>query len=294
MAFLLALAAAVAHTVGASEVSRREACRCLNWKTLYDSLEVACGEGLELYEMVKPRTNLSLKEATFFWVFAPFQYYEFCGSFFKRMDNNHCVNVGMHEYGTQGLLGEQWCYVSDACTELNGGQPISQKESYSSGLDWLAMVPLLPAWLGQLIAQGLEYMHSPRPVRRRLSWKLCTRGQDSRLRDMAPSDLLELARGLDSVIGYVTKIAYPRLLPPDTWDRVKAAVAAGDIQSMPEALQRAIAAKVPIVVDVDPEGHTHQRILRGTEVYELEQNCTTRACSGEQWPFRRGRDIGEL
>jgi len=292
---LAALVALAASASGAPSSSSAEgACKCLNWKDVYDSARVVCGEGLELYEIIKPRTNLSLAEASFSWIPLGFQHYEYCTTFFRRMDNNHCVNVAMHPYGTSDWTGEQWCYVSSECTELNGGQPVSQKESYAWALNWLAKLPL-PTFLQHPIASGLSALHSPQPVARDLSWKLCTRGQDSRLRDMAPKEVLELARSMDSVIGFVTKIAYDRLLPPEhTWESVKAAVASGDIASMPQALQDAIAAKVPIVIDVDPEGHTHQRIVRGSEVYELEQACTTTACGGAQWPFRRVRDVGEL
>jgi len=250
---------------------------------------------LELYEIIKPRTNLSLLESAFSHVPLGFTYYEFCQSFFKRMDNSHCVNVAMHPYGTQDWTAEQWCYVSSKCADLNGGQPVSQKESYPQSLHWLAWLRL-PAWVAQPIAGVLIQLHTPQPVPRDLSWKLCTKGQDSRLRDMAPMDVLELGRGMDSVIGYVSKIAYSRLMPPEhTWDKVKAAVTAGDIMNMPKPLQDAIAAKVPIVIDVDPEGHTHQRIVRGSEIYELENACSAEVgCGGKGWPFRRGRDVGEL
>merc|ERR1719401_1123665 len=102
---------------------------------------------------------------------------------------------------------------------------------------------------------------------------------------------------MDSFAGMVTKIAFQRLLPPaHTWDSVKEAVAAGETAKMPRALREAIAAREPIVIDVDPEGHTHQRIIYGKEVYELEQNCSMeeRRCGAAEWPFRRGRDVGEL
>lgn len=269
-------------------------CECLNWKQVYDSKRAVCGEALELYEKIKPAMNLTLMQATFIWKhLGVFDYYEYCKSFFHRMDNNYCVNVAMVEYGTEDFHGQQWCYVSDECQALNGGQRVSQKESYF-------FLGHVIAWLPNAISYPVmgfaeKYLHTPEPVRRDLSWKICSKGSDKRLRDMPPLEVLELAKSMDSIIGMVSKIAYLRLLPPThTWDTIKDAVTAGDISGMPDLLQDAIAAKEPIVVDVDPEGHTHQRIVRGTEVYELEQRCTSTACGAKEWPFRRGRGVGEL
>lgn len=270
------------------------ACECLNWKRLYDAGDVVCGEGLELYEMTKPRLTLSLAEAAFSWKGLGYlAYWEYCSTFFRRMDNNFCVNAAMTEYATTDLPGQTWCYVSDECAALNGGQKVPDKQSFSflfHALQWLPNRVAFP--LMHLVG---SYLHSPQPLPRRVSWKVCSKGPDRRLRDMPPLEVLDLARSMDSVIGFVSKIAYQRLPPPaHTWASIEGAVAAGDIAKMPRLLQDAIAAKDPVVIDVDPEGHTHQRIVRGTEVYELEQQCDLTGCGARHWPFRRGRDVGEL
>merc|ERR1712098_834695 len=107
-------------------------------------------------------------------------------------------------------------------------------------------------------------------------------------------EVLNLAKTQDSVVGYVTKLAYPRLMPPEeTWDTVKALVAKNDVKNMPKLLRQAIEANESIIIDVDPEGHDAQRIIKGTALYELDKACDQSGCWGRHWPFRRGRDLGE-
>uniref|UniRef100_A0A7S2NYL8 Uncharacterized protein n=1 Tax=Zooxanthella nutricula TaxID=1333877 RepID=A0A7S2NYL8_9DINO len=241
--------------------------------------------------MQKPST-MSLAEATFSRLALGFTHYEACTSYFMKMDNNYCVNVGMSEYGTTTLAGQTWCYVSNECRDLRGGDRIPDKESFPEVFWPLSRLPTI---IRRPLIRIAGYFHTPQPVPRNISWKLCDKGPDRRLRDMLPLEVLEMAESMDSVVGFVTKMAYQRLLPPEhTWDTVKQAVAAGDTAQMPKLLRDAIAAKEPIVVDLDPEGHLGQRIIHGAEVYELEQHCGPEGCGAKQWPFRRGNDVGEL
>mmetsp|Transcript_76327 Transcript_76327/g.210686 ORF Transcript_76327/g.210686 Transcript_76327/m.210686 type:complete len:295 (+) Transcript_76327:57-941(+) len=281
---LWACLAALALTASAADP-----CECLNWKQVYESGRILCGEGLEFafdFPFGPPKTYE-------FAYFAPallgFTYSEFCGTFFKRMDNNYCVQVKHHTYDTTGLEAENWCYVSKKCRDLNGGGPVMDQQS----------IPELPAWLlSETTYKLAKLLYRPQVIKRDLSIKFCRSGKDALLGEMAPLEVMELAKRMDSVVGFVTKTAYPMARRNDArtpiWDEIKDAVTAGDVAKLPAIVRQAVEDKKPIVIDVDPEGHTHQRILVGKEVYELEHKCTEFGCGGAQWPFRRGRDMGEL
>mmetsp|Transcript_1314 Transcript_1314/g.3768 ORF Transcript_1314/g.3768 Transcript_1314/m.3768 type:complete len:238 (-) Transcript_1314:33-746(-) len=71
-----------------------DACTCLRWKDAYTNYNMTCDEGEE-----------------------------FCGGFFLHMSGNICVNQGMGS----GKKAEQYCFVSPACQQLNGGGHISDK-----------------------------------------------------------------------------------------------------------------------------------------------------------------------
>eukprot|EP00747_Dinoflagellata_sp_TGD_P103617 gnl/TRDRNA2_/TRDRNA2_169016_c2_seq1.p1 gnl/TRDRNA2_/TRDRNA2_169016_c2~~gnl/TRDRNA2_/TRDRNA2_169016_c2_seq1.p1 ORF type:complete len:303 (+),score=57.81 gnl/TRDRNA2_/TRDRNA2_169016_c2_seq1:27-911(+) len=272
-------------------------CECLEWAPLYQPRpgqfpRVLCGEGLELVTFaassgMDPKAGYDLPAAAYAPLFLGGTYVEFCAGFFHQMRNNYCVNVGMEEYGTGGFQGGAWCYVSKECTELNGGQSIRDKESFYFGPDWVQQYAFARKFF--------DYITPKKPVPRDLSWKMCTKGKDKRLRDMEPLEVMDLAKKQNSVIGFVTKIAYQRLMPPQhTWDTVKAAVQAGDMAKLPAILKKAIEDEEPIVIDIDPEGHTHQRIIKGKQIFELENQCTPMECGGKHWPYKRGRDVGEL
>mmetsp|Transcript_2502 Transcript_2502/g.5025 ORF Transcript_2502/g.5025 Transcript_2502/m.5025 type:complete len:270 (+) Transcript_2502:95-904(+) len=257
---------AVALLVALVGAEENDPCECLNWKQVYDSHRVFCGEGLE-FHVFEGALGYDLPGISFIETNFKGIYDQFCTNFFKRMDNRYCVNIGMYPYGMPSMYAGQWCYVSKACTELNGGKAVADKKASGVG-----------GWLS-----GEE----PAALPRDLSWKVCVAGRDNRLRDLAPPDLLDLATRLGAEAGYVTKIAYPRLMPPEhTWASVQEAVAKGDDASMPEALRAAIAARVPIVIDEDPTAIGNQKIIFGREVYDLV-NTTG-------WPYQRGKDVGEL
>lgn len=270
--WVLALPALMWTTLVQAAEPPTDPCQCLNWKEVYDSKRVTCGEGLEFY-LFENRTNYSLLDTTL----APkmgFTYHEFCGSFFHQMDNNYCVNVGHFARGTTEWYGGQWCYVSKDC---KSGHHVQDKES---------VPPRRPFWLFSLF-------HRAELVPRDIAWKVCTPGQDRGLRDMEPEDLFKLSDKMGSVLGFVSKMAYSRLMPPEhTWDTVKYAVAAGDLDRMPALLQEAIRSNEPIVIDTDPEGHKDQHIIRGKTVYYLELNLSK--CGRNIHCHERARDVGEL
>mmetsp|Transcript_2864 Transcript_2864/g.6564 ORF Transcript_2864/g.6564 Transcript_2864/m.6564 type:complete len:268 (+) Transcript_2864:67-870(+) len=260
-------AAVLSASVALALAGGADPCECLNWRSVYSSDRVACGEGLE-FHVFEGAFGYDLPGIEYIKKEFRAVYDQFCTSFFMKLDSTLCVNLGMYALGTPGLLAGQWCYVSKECAELNGGQTIPDKAAPKAGSGWFNSPP-------------------PSPLPRDVSWKTCDRNGDKLLRDVPPAELLELARSMGAAAGYVTKIAYPRLLPPNhTWVTIGDAVAKGDLEGMPKALRVAIERRVPVVIDVDSDGHGHQKIIHGREVYHLT-NTTG-------WPYSRGKDVGEL
>lgn len=81
-------------------------CTCLNWNQTYSSHRAICGEGHELFLATKLgistiRAKLLMNS-------------EFCLNFYKRIDDNVCINVNMGNEPGKWYSG-QWCYVSASC-----------------------------------------------------------------------------------------------------------------------------------------------------------------------------------
>mmetsp|Transcript_101268 Transcript_101268/g.287144 ORF Transcript_101268/g.287144 Transcript_101268/m.287144 type:complete len:253 (-) Transcript_101268:106-864(-) len=94
-----------------AKLSQDTACKCKNWKEVYDSKLAACGDGLEI--MTTPGDGVPVMyrttEATKTIV---------CQRFYQKLNLDMCVNrnVGKDE-GT-------WCYVDKTCNRLHGGQQL--------------------------------------------------------------------------------------------------------------------------------------------------------------------------
>lgn len=295
-------------TCAAASAAKQDPCECLKWKDLYKPVpwpnntdtwpRLVCGEALEWMGMSgEPDGTSDLALAFYAPTWMGFQYHEFCDSFYHRMDNNYCVNTGMFEYGETGRRASQWCVVSSECTELNGGQRISDKTTFYHGPALLSSMIQYPWW-----RNFWDSVVPKKRVPRDVSWKLCTKEKDNMLRYKDPLEVMELAKSMDSVIGYVTKMAYMRLMPSgpegkvggSDWAHVEDLVKKGEVDKMPKPLKDAIAADEAIIIDVDPNGHTHQRIVKGKQVFELDNACGASGCGGKEWPFKRVRDMGEL
>lgn len=249
-----------------ARASSADPCDCLNWKQLYAAEKVVCGEGME-FHVFEGALGYDLPGINYIEKNFQFVYNEFCTTFFKKMDNSYCVNMGMYPIGTPGIYSGQWCYVGKACTKLNGGQAVSDKKIAASSGGW--------------------FSSGDKQLPREVSWKVCDQKRDQLLREMKPLEVLALAKSMGSSLGYVTKIAYPRLMPPNnTWATVEEAVQKQDYENMHPGLAVAMMANISVVVDVDPSGQGDQKIIRGKEIYDLQN------ASG--WPYSRGKDAGEL
>jgi len=276
---LLALSAALAAAA--------DPCECLNWAQVYQAKRVLCGEG---YEWGPAGPVRNYEGAYWAPLLMGFTWHEFCGSFFHRMDNSYCVNVKHHTYDQVGVDAEQWCYVSRECADLNGGEYLPDQQ----GIPELPQSLLTP-WTYNM-AKALYFW--PKIHKRDVAVKLCTPGKDKLISDLGVEKVVELGQKMDSVVGFVVKTAFPMArrneLRSPHWEEVKDAVAKGDVDALPAPIKQAVRDEKPIVVDIDPEGHTHQRILVGKKVFELDNICDNTGCGALQWPFRRGRDMGEL
>jgi len=95
---------------------------------------------------------------------------EFCNKFFKRIDDNFCVNW---DFNGASMSGKQWCYVSPQCKELGDGNlRLSQDKT------------------------------------RQIAYKTCT-DKDQKLVMKKPYELAQLAEKADLDLGILTKWAYP-------------------------------------------------------------------------------------
>jgi len=125
-------------------------CDCLSWKQVYKNNVTKCGSALEL--RFSPTAHL--------------QKSKYCGQFYEKLDQKACVNTMT---GTEGV--GQWCYVSSACTELNGGRAVK-------GAD--------------------------------LSYKMCKPYADDKLGDHPVEELAFLAQKNDMDLALAVRMAYPQ------------------------------------------------------------------------------------
>lgn len=94
---------------------QQSACSCLNWRSVYSDYRVNCGQALE-FHLVTKRGVTGAKASRMIGD-------EFCGKFFKRINDNFCVNADF-THAPSEWTGRQWCYVSSECTQLRGGRPL--------------------------------------------------------------------------------------------------------------------------------------------------------------------------
>jgi len=229
--------------------------------------EVACGEFAELRHLIRPRLDLSLQEIAYLpHIPALAAYYrEKCTDFLHRLDDNFCINVDGHAYS--GWLGptpvldvSAWCYVSSECQDLNGGRRIGDKHSDT----------------GQVIKRGV-------------SAKICTAGQDVLMREKTPEELRDLVarirkqhpgEGEGLSLGFVALEAYQALGPDlGIWKTIRPMFMNNWMVAFPPPLQVAVIQNRPMVIYVHPEDHDHYKIMWGGKVIHLDKK-TERAWWG--------------
>jgi len=108
-----------------------DACQCLSWKDVYANHGLECGAGQELIWAGGMTSKPSLGE-------------EFCTRFYEKLSGNFCTQLYFSKQRT-----EQWCYVSSACTALNGG-------GAAGVLKWKQCTPGQDTMLGEMTPEEVH------------------------------------------------------------------------------------------------------------------------------------------
>jgi len=241
--------------ISAFEISE-DSCACLNWKKMYTSGRVVCGEFLEVGSQTNGNRNMTFGTILNLWQTNPSMMQEFCPDYIQRLDSTMCLNANDHN-----LSAGSWCYVSDKCKKLNGGQHIS----------------------GKFDTRG-------RLVKRDVSAKFCQRGVDRRLRDMTPPQLQKFAlKNHVKSLGLVALTAYSKIMPNVAlWGQVEPLWKSGKTKGMPAALKASIASKKPIMMYTGGDYHSHYVIVWGHKLIHLDKNGTCPA----QYCYTAGPSFG--
>mmetsp|Transcript_24189 Transcript_24189/g.76068 ORF Transcript_24189/g.76068 Transcript_24189/m.76068 type:complete len:258 (+) Transcript_24189:73-846(+) len=224
----MCVAAVVGATASSSSFlhagrAQSDACSCLKWKEAYATGGVKCGSTNE-YRFATHKSSLTGND-----LFMAGMYLgaEFCTRFYQALDDNVCVNLNM------GRDEGQWCYVSQECTDLRGGELVSNSQ---------------------------------------VAWKTCD-GQDRRLRDKTPEQLASFAAAGNFDLGLLHKMSYPlyqaRLWGDleGLWSQEKSA------QDLPadirQELEEIKSSGKPYSFDTAKDNHPPHRIVVGGKVYAV-------------------------
>lgn len=272
-------------------------CECLNWKQVYETRRVACGEGQELMQ-----EKMGFRVA--YWAPQMFpKATELCMNY-NKMDNNMCFNWDMPSLYSQDK--GQWCYVDSKCTKLNGGRKVPDTETI---VEWIPkpLLKLMGMKYGtQLYNFIMTNFHTPQPLKRDVSVKICG-GSDRQSRDMDPDALMDMGKAGGMYVEYLTKMAYNVVRDPHDhhlahpiWQDVRTHIGkGGDIEKLPEEVAAAVKANHPVVIDTDAYAYhdKSQRIIKGKKVYKLNALCPNNSCKGvttQSYSNPKGHDVGEL
>jgi len=167
-------------------------CDCLSWADVYFKGKALCGRTNELYFLSKWGYNAAYA-ATEPITGLP---HKVCYDFFKNFLTPSCLNVDLFSLDEQDegvykpmdvddKAEKQWCYVSNACGELNGGQFGTNQQGHAQG-----------AW------HNLESTNY-------LSWKVCKAGKDPMLKYWPVPELIKAAEYSDVSISRLLRLALP-------------------------------------------------------------------------------------
>jgi len=108
MAKSLAVAAMLLPMGGATFMRQApsDPCTCVNWKQAYATKGALCGGGHEMFHETRKGRPI--------WMARMKMGLEFCEFFYKRINENFCLNLD-HVNEPDAWYGGQWCYVSEQC-----------------------------------------------------------------------------------------------------------------------------------------------------------------------------------
>jgi len=161
--------------------TRRGSCDCLSWAEVYYNNEAFCGRGNELYFLsrhgfsaayaaIEPITGLPHKV---------------CHDFFLNWLDPSCVNFDLLPFPPDGKTGQQWCYVSNDCNQLNGGGYSTNQQGFAQS-----------GW-HNLQSQSFQ------------AWKICDPGGTEALASMPVLEVVEKGRASDVPLSRLLRLAYP-------------------------------------------------------------------------------------
>jgi hypothetical protein len=195
--------------------SSSDACTCMSWRSVYQDHAISCGQGQEL---------------TFAGGMPAFPAVgqEFCVNFYTQVMGNFCTQQ-MFSSSSR----DQWCYVSSACQQLNGGLPVSDS----------------------------------------VSWKMCQDGVDRTLRSMQPELVELVSKHENRDAGLMLKMAYPISHQGLFWPDVKAFITGDTTQNplmaatVNTTLTSIQASGQPMIFD-SHDGHPPFGVVYGQKVVE--------------------------
>jgi len=169
-------------------------CDCMSWADVYYSGKTLCGRANELYFLSK-RGFSAAYAATEPISGLP---HKVCYDFFKNYMTPSCLNVDLYpfdddakddthvyELGTDDMKDKMWCYVSNECDNLNGGQYGTNQQGFAQG-----------AWHN---LQSTNY----------LSWKICKPGDSDMLKYWPVPEVVKAAEFSDVSVSRLIRLAYP-------------------------------------------------------------------------------------
>jgi len=177
----VALSEGVSQLADVTGTAGSDSCACLNWAELYYYQKAKCGHGLELYFLSKNGFNPAYA-ATEPITGLP---HKVCYDFFKNFLYDSCLNVDLLPFPADHNTGKQWCYVSNMCGSLNGGQAGTNRMGHQQ-VGW----------------------NNLKAVSTR-SWKYCTPGQDSMLNSWTVQQVLDLGKALDISLSRLLRLSFP-------------------------------------------------------------------------------------
>ncbi|CAK0885372.1 unnamed protein product [Prorocentrum cordatum] len=201
-----------ADAFGATRTDRSGACDCMNWAEVYYNKHASCGRAKELYFLSKYGFSAAYA-ATEPITGLP---HKVCNDFFKNFKDESCVNVDLYPFPRDNMSDKQWCYVSNDCNDLNGGEYATNQVGFAQG--------------------GWNNLASTST----LSWKICDPSVDSILKYKSVGELVDLGQLSDVSLSRLLRLAYPAV--NITW---------GEAMYIMEAIDEAWAPRVTLAEVVD-------------------------------------------
>mmetsp|Transcript_57673 Transcript_57673/g.168879 ORF Transcript_57673/g.168879 Transcript_57673/m.168879 type:complete len:315 (+) Transcript_57673:42-986(+) len=211
-------------------------CDCLNWKEVYGSKRVFCGEFLELGDFTHGKEDLNLLGISHQWRIRKEGMKGHCTEFLEKLNSSRCFPIQGNE---QLKEGKSWCYVSNKCEDLRGGREIADKV------------------FGGAIT-----------LKRDVAARVCEKTQPQ-LDRIAPEELFELAKhsNMSFVDGVLALYEWGEWLKP--WTANDGAWNSGNISALSQMLQRRIFEDSTFYYPNTNDMHRDGVILRYNQLWDV-------------------------